>query len=183
MAPQSLPDPDFPCPFRNGHQHDVHDTDAPHQEADSGHNGQQQGNGPGGLLGGLDDFRQIPDGKVVIHSRLDLVPGPEERHHIGLDLGHSVFILALDGNVPDIGEPHEPLHGCGQGNEHNVILVLSHSRLSLGSQHPDHRKGSLVDPHDLPTAFPSGNRVSATVFPMTHTRSRPFISRWLYIRP
>ena len=148
-GPQGLPDTDFPCSFRYGYQHDVHDADAPHQQTDPGHNGQQQGDGSGGFLGGLDDFRQIPDGKVIIRPGLDLVTGPEQCHHIRLDLGHGIFVFTLDGDVPDVGKPHEPLHGRGQGDKHNVILVLAHGGLSLGGQHPDHRKGSLVDPHDL----------------------------------
>lgn len=146
---QSFPDPDFPCAFRHRDQHDIHDPDAAYQETDASHNGQEKGDGSSSFLGRLDDFRQIPDRKVIVIPGLDLMPGPQQCYHIGLDLGYGIFAFTLDGDVPDIGKSHEPLHGGGQRNEHDVILVLSHGRLPLGSQDPDDRKGSLIDPHDL----------------------------------
>lgn len=129
--PKGLADTDFPRPFRYGNKHDVHNTDAADKKTDGRNDSQKQGDGPRRFLSGLDDFCQIPNTKVIVFARTDLVALPQQRDYIGLDLFNRIFILALDRDISDISNAHQPLHSRSKGNKDHIILILPHRGLSF----------------------------------------------------
>ena len=115
---------DLPDTLRHRDQHDVHDADAAHDKADTGHPAEQEGEDRHGLLLRLDELLGIHDHEVVRRTGADLVlathhpfyvdhPGLE-RYSLG-DLG---------------GQPVEPVaaeyaqFGGRQRDEHVVVGIL-----------------------------------------------------------
>ena len=66
LSPHRLPYADLPRPLRHGHQHDVHDADAAHQQRDAGNRPKEDDKGLRGLLQRLDRVHQAGDREVVL---------------------------------------------------------------------------------------------------------------------
>ncbi len=64
-----FPDTDLPGSLRDAHQHDVHDTDAAHQEAHRPDAGKEEGEGLSRLFEGREQVGEVPDFEVGIASR------------------------------------------------------------------------------------------------------------------
>ena len=67
------PDADFARSFRYRHEHDVHDSDASHQQRDAGDCGQEKGHHFSRTLRRVGKVRLIPDREIVLVVLRDLV--------------------------------------------------------------------------------------------------------------
>ena len=140
---QGLSYTDFPGPFRDGHQHDIHNADAPYQKGDGCNASEEYGQGLGSGFHGFHKILGVLDGEIVFFPCLDAMTGAEKVSHVGLDLGEVIGIVRGNDNVVHIGNVHHSfLHG-GKGNEDPVILV--HERIAFFLQFSDDSEWIAVD--------------------------------------
>ena len=71
--------PDFAGPFRDTHEHDVHDADAADHERHAGNRAQQSRHDVGRRGGRLRDFLLIAHGEIVVATGPDVVSLPNKR--------------------------------------------------------------------------------------------------------
>src|SRR5881227_344460 len=91
----------------DGHEHDVHDADAAHEQAHGGDAGEQILERVGGLLQRREDVGLVADLEVVVLAGPDLVLAPQ--HALDLDHGevHRLQIDGLDRDGPEpVGADH-----------------------------------------------------------------------------
>ncbi len=136
---------DFPCPFTNRYQHDIHDPDSTHQQRNTRNDAQKYLHGLAGLADGRLDFRHVPDPHQVFRVAGRTITA---RHLLGnfqLGLFHHRLAANLHIHIVDILLAHQPVHGRGQGNDDDIVHVTP-LLPPLGWQHAHDGKRNPVDP-------------------------------------
>src|SRR5437762_5256192 len=148
--PQRLPDPDLPGPLGHGHQHDVHDDDAAHDERDPHEAGPDGVEDAAQLVPEVEHAFRRFHREVVILARAQVPPAA----HDGFGLIHRFPHLGLGVRLHDEGVDHAgrvdfALDG-GEGGRHDELVERDAEQVPLALHHPDHPVGEAVDAHAVP---------------------------------
>ncbi|EAU68867.1 hypothetical protein STIAU_6876 [Stigmatella aurantiaca DW4/3-1] len=146
-GPQCPADANLPCPLSHGHQHDVHDADAPHQQGDETHAHRHAVERSGELLIGVGEHLGAVDGEIVWGFRRGVPDAPQNAHELIL------------GAIHVLGAPHREGHAERallakqgverlEGHHHGQILVVVQHH-ALARQRAHHLEGTPVNPDRL----------------------------------
>ncbi len=135
--------------------HDVHDTDATHDEGDAGHAAKEDGKHAGGAVHHIGQLLLGANVEVVLIA-LGLVGGILEFVGAAQDGGHLVGGLLRDTfhdrrgqDLMEVVLGEDALHDGGVGSEDIVVLVHTHGVVAFLLHHTDDAEGDGVEANDL----------------------------------
>ncbi len=140
-GPERAADSDLAGPFRDARQHDVHDPDPAHQQADPGHRPRDH----------VEDALAAPAlaEDLPRHQELERLSGREAAHHLLRDHGRwhhgSGRADPEDDLVDALGASLAASVQGGQRHQHAAVEVAGKDRAGAGAR----RRPALDDPHDL----------------------------------
>ena len=131
--PDRLADPDLPRPLAYRDQHDVHDPDAAHEQADRRDAGQEQGQEAGDRPERGQQLCLVHDREVVLGPCGDPVPGAQQLRDLELDQGDLVRVVGGDGERLD-GVARDEV--VAHGRQRDQDLVVEDRPWAGGSRSP-----------------------------------------------
>ena len=128
---------DFPGAFGHRDIHDVHDADAAHEQRNARHGRQQQGHHVGRRSEHRRKLLLGADREVVFVGRLELVVGPQDLRDLLDGLVGIFFAQCRAGDRLQVGDGEDSLLNCGVGGQNQVVLVHTHTVITLALEYAD----------------------------------------------
>jgi hypothetical protein len=139
--PNGEADADLAGPLGDGHEHDVHDADAAHQQADGRDDPEEGGEDAGRALDNARDLGHVLPRKVVVLPRRDAPPPAQQPLDVGLHAGRGGLAHRRgEDEVHVVGARDAAMEGA-EGREDEVVLVHPEGRLAPLLQHAHHAAG------------------------------------------
>src|SRR5690606_16732326 len=141
------PNTNFTGALGHRHQHDIHDSDAAHQQTDSGHSRQQGGHHLGGRTHRLSNLTRIHYREIIVLVRLQVAPFAHQyrdllNQHITV---YTILRRNIDlGNIMYGGAPEQPALQGAQWEHYRVVLIAN-TGLPFCSQYANHFTGRLAN--------------------------------------
>ena len=150
LGPQRLANADFPGSFGHRDQHDVHDTDAGHDQCDDTDDKRRELHAHAHLIELCNEACAVEELEIVLLARLQapVMPQHSARFFDGVvdELGRLRVHRDVDGPRKSI-PPHQPVgtHECRDRNQ-DVVVEASPESGFLLVKNPDHFVFATVDP-------------------------------------
>src|SRR5215813_12862980 len=160
-------DADFARPFRDRHQHDIHDSNAAHHQGNGGDASEQQRHDCSQLCERLRCIGHVTDHEVVGLAWCYFVPLSQQ--FCNLPLGHGGCLLADRGYHRLIDRwnllPKKLSLSRRIRNYRGIVLILAHHRLTLCRQYAYYSKRQISNPNRFADRIDSWKQLFRDRFP------------------